>query len=361
MSPLKILHITNFRDKGGGTAAARLLSNHDPKNSILLFLERHNKRLTSESINPAEYACHARDFPFVRNVTKRLVERDGGIIIHCHGRRPGLWGQILRTIYPNSARVVLSFHGMASFSVIKRMSVALQQSALSLVTDQFIAATESEISLFRHFPSAAPISVIPNAFNADHVVKWTPRPIRRIGFCARFERPKLHEDLIRVVACCNAQISEPLKLVFSGDGILRKRVDGLGHELLGMNYTSLGHIPNMRDFYAQIDAFAHFSLYEGMPLSLLDALACGMPCIATDVIGCKDLIEQDISGCLVPVGDISTAATALIRLVENSQFAEKIAHTAGSRALTQFSGATLWESHRKIYERLAAELPGIIS
>jgi glycosyltransferase involved in cell wall biosynthesis len=320
-----------------------------------LFLEPNGTGLGPEG-HPPEYACSSGDFGFVRSLVEKLIVEEGCVILHCHGRRPGLWGRILRARHPRHVRTILSFHGIASFDRPKRMFVALQECVFSLVTDQFIAAAPAEVQMFRFMPMAAPICVIPNSYNAEAIVSWSPRPIRRIGFCGRFERPKLHDDLIRVVATYNQAAQEPLTLIFVGDGRLRAATDALGDRMLGANYISLGHVPSISEFYSRIDAFAHFSRYEGLPVALLDAMACGMPCIATNVIGCRDAIEDGVSGLLVPLDDIQASVAQLRKLVEDPKTASRLAANADARAHTVFAPEAFWIRHCEIYERLAREL-----
>lgn len=353
---MRRLHISNYQNWGGGTAIARLLANGQADKSALLFLEPAGHRLDETDKKPPEHVCGFRDFSFVRSLAQRMIREDGAVIVHCHGRRPGLWGQLLRALYPRQVRTVLSFHGIASFQPAKKAVVAAQQCALSLVTDRFVAAGKAEVDMFRMLPLAAPILLVPYSYNADAVVPWTPRRLRRLGFCARFEHPKLHEELIRCVAAYNSVASAPVELVFCGDGSLRPHVDDLARQLLGEHYVSLGHVTHISEFYSRIDAFAYFSQFEGLPVGLLDAMACGMPCMATNVIGCRDAIEDGVSGLLVPPGDTAAGAAAIRRLVEDQGLAEQLAANARSRAEALYSPGVFLAAHEAIYSDLAGEL-----
>jgi glycosyltransferase involved in cell wall biosynthesis len=353
---MKILHISNFRHRGGGTAVARQLAEADAADSILLFLEQERVRLGPEGSPTAQYACHWSDFRFADRVARSALEKNCSLIVHCHGRRPGLVGRYLRAMHPRRIRVVMSFHGIASSRPPKRWLAALQEVLLSPLTDQFVAAAPAEVALFRSLPLARAIVTIPNAYNPHAVVNWLPRPVRRLGFCARFEFPKLHEDLIRVVASHNRHSSTPVTLVFAGDGSRRAAVDRLGGKILGDSYQSLGHIPDIRAFYGQIDAFAHFSLFEGLGNALIDAMACGMPCLASDVIGCRDAIERDVSGLLVPVHDLPAGVAALRRIVDRPEDAARLAAAARRRAITVFSPEAFCRSYGNIYESLDREM-----
>ena len=354
---MKVLHISNYRSFGGGTMVARALAERRPQGSILLFLEPGGSP-TGPIGSPPEYACAFGDFSSVRALAGQCIARDGALIVHCHGRRPGLWGQMLRVLHPRRIRTIVSFHGIASFGPAKKVVVAAEESVLSLGTDLFIAAAPAEVAMFRWVPKAAEVTLIPYSYNPDAVIPWTGRPVRRIGFCARFEEPKLQDLLIKTVAAYNRTAATPVELVLAGDGSRRGAVDCLGQSELGARYTSLGQIPRVVDFYARIDAFAHFSRYEGLPLSLIDAMACGMPCIATDVIGCRDAIENGKSGILVPLGDIEAGARAIADLVEQPLLAATLAANAAARARSEYCPDRFWERHSEIYRAFARQLHG---
>src|SRR5262249_28155984 len=144
-------------------------------------------------------------------------------------------------------------------------------------------------------------------------------------------------ELVRTVAAYNAKSPTPVTLVLSGDGSRRAGGERLCGEVFGEHNENPRPIPQNPALYARVDALAHYSLYEGLPLGLIDAMACGLPCLATDVIGCRDAIERDVSGLLVPVGDIEAGAAALRRIVEGPGEAQRLGAAALARASSVFS------------------------
>lgn len=104
------------------------------------------------------------------------------------------------------------------------------------------------------------------------------------------------------------------------------RIAGLGSELVPLEaYVRLlglhecvrfvGHVEDMRSFYAELDVFMLPSVStEGLPLVVLEAMAMGVPVVATDLAGTPEVIDDAVNGLLVPPGDPAAIATALMRL-----------------------------------------------
>lgn len=89
------------------------------------------------------------------------------------------------------------------------------------------------------------------------------------------------------------------------------------------------------------------SYREGLPKSLLEAAACGLPIVTTDAIGCRDVVEDGVNGYLVPVKESGPLAEALEKLIKNPVLRSKMGERGRQRAETEFS------SERVIFETLA--------
>ncbi len=102
-----------------------------------------------------------------------------------------------------------------------------------------------------------------------------------------------------------------------------------------------GHQNDVLPFYKQCYAFVLPSYHEGMPRTVLEAMAVGRPIVTTDAPGCRDSIEDGVSGFLVPVGDASAVAEKLIALIEDRPLAEKMGKAARARAKDTFDVHTV--------------------
>jgi glycosyltransferase involved in cell wall biosynthesis len=78
---------------------------------------------------------------------------------------------------------------------------------------------------------------------------------------------------------------------------------------------------------------------EGMPISILEAMSCGLAVVTTNATGCRDLIENDVNGFAVPVGDVQGLTRALLRLAEDSQLRESLGANARELVVRDFEQA----------------------
>lgn len=122
-----------------------------------------------------------------------------------------------------------------------------------------------------------------------------------------------------------------------GDGPLRatleKQLDELG---LGSRVTFTGHQEDVRPYYGSAAICVLPSLTEGLPLVLLEAMASGVPCIATEVGGTKEVISHGVDGLLVPPSSSRALASAIERLLTNRQECAEIAARGRRRVEESF-------------------------
>ena len=132
----------------------------------------------------------------------------------------------------------------------------------------------------------------------------------------RLARQKDHQTLIRAFARLAAR--RPCRLIILGEGSKRTEVEGLVEELKLTDRVSLpGWAENPFAFMSRASVFVLSSRYEGLPTVLVEALACGSPCISTDCpSGPAEILRNGEIGPLVPVGDDSALAEAMERVLD---------------------------------------------
>lgn len=133
-----------------------------------------------------------------------------------------------------------------------------------------------------------------------------------------------------------------LRLRIYGDGS-QEYADHLAEHIRSHNLASkiqlMGRSSSMSEVYRSADLFLMTSDYEGLPNSLLEAMACGLPSISTDCLtGPADVIESGYNGFLIPVGDSDALAEAVCRVVEMSRAErDEISEAARNRILSHCS------------------------
>ncbi len=114
----------------------------------------------------------------------------------------------------------------------------------------------------------------------------------------------------------------------------------------------LGHCEDVRDLLSVCDIFVLPSLSEGMPLALLEAMAAGVPAVATRVGGVGEVIEDRKTGLLVPPGDSHALADGMMTLLENWPLARELGEAARQMVASRFSLTGMVQAYQDIYSEL---------
>jgi len=114
----------------------------------------------------------------------------------------------------------------------------------------------------------------------------------------------------------------------------------------------LGHVDDMPALYASVDIVVLPSYREGLPKSLIEAAACGLPLVSTDAPGCREVISDGVDGLLVPVRDASALAKAIARLANDAAFAARLGAAARVKVLREFDERIVNERTLEVYREL---------
>ncbi|WP_322999484.1 glycosyltransferase family 4 protein [Castellaniella sp.] len=114
----------------------------------------------------------------------------------------------------------------------------------------------------------------------------------------------------------------------------------------------VGECADVAAFYAQAHIVALPSYREGLPKSLIEAAACGRAVVTTDVPGCRDVIEPDVSGLLVPARDAQALADAVARLADDADLRERMGAAGRALAERDFGLEGIVRAHLGVYADL---------
>jgi len=113
-----------------------------------------------------------------------------------------------------------------------------------------------------------------------------------------------------------------------------------------------GNVDNVSEFLNVSDFFVFPSYSEGLPNSLLEAMACGLPVIASRIGGVVDVVEDGRSGILFEPGDVSGLASAMIRLIEDVELRQRLGIEARKKIVEDFSIDRVADRYIKLYGKL---------
>jgi glycosyltransferase involved in cell wall biosynthesis len=174
----------------------------------------------------------------------------------------------------------------------------------------------------------------------------------------RLSREKAHADLIKALAHLRHIHPEiNARLIVVGEGPERKRIQQLARTLaLGARVTFVGHVSNSAPYYAISDAMVLPSHSEGSPNVLLEAMAAGVPVVATQVGGVPEIVNHNHSALLVAPHNPRAMAEAIARVLKDAALARRLARNARAEVCTRHSPQARLHSLIEIYRELVAGL-----
>ena len=179
------------------------------------------------------------------------------------------------------------------------------------------------------------------------------------GICvARLDALKGINDLVRGVAECKTmRVGFDLSLV--GDGPCRGELEGLVRSLdLSDEISFLGWREDVPALLMHADMYVLASYTEGMPLSILEAMAAGLPVVATAVGGVPELVQDGVTGLLVPPRDPQALAGAMSRLVKDPALRRRMGEAGRRRVEEHFSFDRMVQQYEDLYRELLARRRG---
>ncbi len=114
----------------------------------------------------------------------------------------------------------------------------------------------------------------------------------------------------------------------------------------------LGQVGDMATLFANVDIAVLPSYREGLPKSLIEAAACALPLVTTDVPGCREVVNDGIDGLLVPAKDVNALAEAIKRLYQDPLWAAQLGRTAQQRAMAEFDERIVISRTIEVYREL---------
>ena len=293
-------------------------------------------------------AVACRRIPMALSRLVRLCRRDRPDIVHSHGETPDLASRIACKLA--GVPHVVTAHVERPWSWRPRLGMFLE-SRTAFLTREYIAVSEAVADVLRRRVGVPParVRVIPNwvcepvagRSAADEVPRGQPTLVH----AARLHVQKGQDVLLEAFRAVRREFpSAVLWIVGEGpeEEALRRRA--------GEGVVFLGYRTEVRDLLRRADLFVLASRWEGQPLSMLEAMAEGLPVVVTSVGGIPEAIRHGVSGMLVPPDDAEALAAALIRCLRDPEMARSLGEEA-QRSCRHLRESALVE-HRRTYERI---------
>ena len=235
---------------------------------------------------------------------------------------------------------------------------------------QYIALSQQQMTYLRQAVGVPPAR-LNHVCNGVDIDRFSPPPpqwlsplpagfappgTRVIGSVMRMQAVKAPEDLVQAFIELRQRLPEQfarLRLVIVGDG---PRLEAVAQQLAGAGVADQAWLPGARDdipdLLRAMDVFVLPSLAEGICNTVLEAMASGLPVLATDVGGNPDLVEPGVTGSLLPAGHPRALADALARYLADPDRCAQEGRVARTRAEEKFSLQSMVQGYMDVYAKV---------
>jgi glycosyltransferase involved in cell wall biosynthesis len=305
-------------------------------------------------------SCNGRwDWNVVSQI-RCLVKKHDVDVLHPHGYKADLYAWAAAA--GNRVALVATSHNWPSKALSMRTYAVVDRLALRSFDRVVVVSDAVAQILLRSGVANEKVELIPNGVDLGRFRDVTPalrteletgtEPV--IGFVGRLVAEKGGVTLLQ--AAQRVLTKRPkAKFVLVGEGPARQEWEALARELgIDQQVTFTGARNDMPEVYASFDAMVLPSEIEALPMCLLEAMAAGKPVIATRVGAIPRLIMNGTTGLLIEPGDVNALTKAILRLLEDRDFASRLGEKGRDRVAQHFSAQQMAKNYIGTYEQVLA-------
>ncbi|AUZ26858.1 N-acetyl-alpha-D-glucosaminyl L-malate synthase BshA [Bacillus cabrialesii] len=293
-----------------------------------------------------------------------VAEREDLDIIHAHYALPhAVCAYLAKQMLKRNIGIVTTLHGtditvlgydpslkdLIRFAIEASDRVTAVSSALAAETYDLIKPEKKIETIYNFIDERVYLKKNTAAIKEKHGILPDEKVVIHVS---NFRKVKRVQDVIRVFR--NIAGKTKAKLLLVGDGpekstaceLVRKY--GLENQVL-----MLGNQDRVEELYSISDLKLLLSEKESFGLVLLEAMACGVPCIGTNIGGIPEVIKNNVSGFLVDVGDVAAATARAMSILEDEQLSKRFTDAAMEMLKNEFSSQKIVSQYEQIYADLA--------
>ena len=368
MKRIKVIHIVPMLSPGGAERVAVHIvtglnrQRYEPVViSLMGRMECDLDRLLDEAGVEVRYLGKHLGFDYrMYSRVYRALRDCRAEIIHTHL-------QVLRYVFPVAAllkqrSVLHTVHNLAEREIESTMRwlqrYALQHGVVPVAVAETVALSLERV--YGIVKGRVIANGIPTCSYAHPKTPWNEWRTKE-GFreddvlfacVARFAPQKNHALLLKAFAEGPAA-DRKVHLVLIGDGVLRQQLETQAKSLgVAGQIHFLGLRADIPDALGAMDVFVLSSDFEGNPLSVMEAMASGLPIVSTAAGGVPDLFENGNQGLLVSTGDCQALSKSMTFLLRNQDARYAMGLAASRRARERFDVSTMVQAYEEMYEQL---------
>lgn len=370
---LRVLHITQYLEIGGLESVVIGLCRQLKKKGISVELiclnqidDKYSAILKEENVPVHLMSQKGRlDFGFYRKIIAFVRKRNFNVV-HAHSGCH-LTAALLTTM-AGVDNFIYTAHGMLIFT---RLLDRLEDSLAGMLTTHLVSVSDEINTAMKQWLlfSRCRFSTIQNGIDTNRFCPLTDKVRKKqlrakynlsdnriiFGSVGRMSAVKNYAMAFRAVKrLVDDGITNILFVLVGGVAVgEHTQQEHLRHLVKEFNLTSyicfLGAQYNIYEILPLFRFFVLSSLTEGTSISLLEALACGIPAVVTDVGGNSDVIREGIDGYLCPSEDDEKMALSMRKLIEDKELARKMGYQGRERVVSNYSIEVMAEKYLNIY------------
>jgi glycosyltransferase involved in cell wall biosynthesis len=309
-----------------------------------------------------------RDKYDVRNAARLPSLLRAADVVHSHDRRSGLFARVAARIV--GSRPVHTLHGVPDeiFAMVGRVDPPPPPGVSSLRIAWLRFGLMRVEALLSHLGAVVVPSHALARFLAEHGV---PRrrmhvipngvPVRRLAPGVLHDPPRLgtaaileQRKGIDVLLDARAAMQRPAELDVFGDGSLRRQLEEQASRL-GISVRFHGLVDDLRDRLLELDVFVLATRAENLPVAILEAMAIGLPVVATRVGGIPELVVDGETGYLVDPDDPGALGRALDAVISDPVRHRQMGEAGAARVAAHFEAQAVAARMVRLYEQVVAE------
>jgi glycosyltransferase involved in cell wall biosynthesis len=301
----------------------------------------------------------SRDTSIVRSVItlRRRLKALRPDVIHTHNEKAHIRGALATLALRRAPALVHTRHGES-----RAAGWAALANRLAVWRSGFVISVSEKASAISRAEGAPShrVRVIRNGIDVTHQRRAIPPDSMRTRVIAvgRLTPVKDLPTLLRAVRIV-ADANPSFRLDVVGDGPSRPALERLRRQLrLEPHLTFHGARDDVRRVLGEANLLVQSSLSEGISLTLLEAMAAGVPIVATDVGGNPEVVDRGVTGLLVPPSDPESLAAAILTVLDDHGLAQRMSEAARTRAERHFNVRHMAASYQDLYEEAVAR-PGV--
>ena len=385
--PIRIMELRGTYKGGGGPDKTILLSAQkhdkgrifvvvtylrDPRDREFEITERAKKHgVLFEEIHDRtifDLSCVAK--------LNGLIKRYQFELLHAHDDKSLLYGWLLKIINPRlkiiyTCHLYLDYKRSDFSSQVTYLNYLLRKRASSFLVKRFLrpimAVSEAtKEQLIKDGLREDEIIVLHNGIDVEFWKQNSGYPVLRdemqlgtdellVGTVARIDYQKDFRTFFGVVKLVKLHVPRA-RFVVVGDGKgdeLEKIKESAKEFGLSQDVCFTGHRNDLLNVYSSLDLFLMTSIKEGLPNSILEAMAMGVPIVSTAVDGVPELVVENETGYLCPMGDVETLSSRVITLLEDRNLRGQFARAGRKRITENFSFEKRVKELESFYEYYA--------